>query len=721
MKKYFQIESRNKRDLEDIRTDILYINAYQSAFILFVTIMLITFLFRDTLEQYHIFNRVLYIWFPIALCSCAVKLVLTVIYHRKKIKNKKFWRKIFYLTTSMSGSVFGSYLFFLRHIDNHSYILFIVLLLSALSSVSVSLHSTSMTAFTIYNTLSLFPYSLYFIFSLKMEYAPAGILIIIYLITIFITAFRVNRTLTRSLNLSVENQTIIEKLSQSEEKFSKSFYSGIAPMAMLNFNNGKFIDANNAMLNLIKFSRNEIIGKSPYDLDLYQRTEDAIDIILEASKSGHLSNREITLKTKDNKKIQCLVTIENFILNDSIIALLMIQDFTERIEYEKQLEIEKQRAETAAVAKTKFLAAMSHEIRTPMNSILGMTELALLTDSSEERNEYLSVVKDSGNYLMTLIDDILDMSKIEAGKVEIDFIDTDLKKLMTSVYRAMELLALSKKLTFTKEISPDVPDYIKSAPERLRQILINLIGNAIKFTGSGGITLNVSLSDGGGYNHDSDSTRFLEFSVTDSGIGIPRDKHEIIFESFSQADPGTFRKFGGTGLGLSICKNIIRLMKGDIQVVSEPGIGSIFRFIIPLIDGEKPLTDDIESHVNNSHSGYMKILIAEDNLMNQKLIKAYMKKLGRSYVLAENGIDAIEKLKNEKFDLILMDLEMPVLDGYETMKKIRSGEAGIENSDIIIYAMSAHVLKDTINKCIDNGFSGYVTKPLDLRKLRSIL
>ncbi len=720
MKKIHQMENKHKKDLNDIRTDILYINSYQSTVILFITTFLIVFLFQNTLKQFDVYNQIVLIWFPFAILSFTIKLAMTIAYHRIKNKNKSFWRKLFYFTTAVSGVVFGSYLFFLQSIDNQIYIFFTVLLLGALSSGSVSTHSTSMTAFSIFNILSLFPYGLYFIISLRNDYTAVGLLIILFLVTIFITAYRINKILTKSLNLSIENDAIIEKLSQSEEKFSKSFYSGIAPMAMLRFDNGRFIDVNDAMINLMKYSRDEIIGKSPYELDLYEDPEDVIKIAMEASKNGHVSNREITLITGDKKTKHCLITVENFRLNDSIIALGMLQDFTERIEYEQKLKFERDRAETAAGAKTKFLAAMSHEIRTPMNSILGMTNLALLSDNTDERNEYLKVVRDSGNYLMVLINDILDMSKIEAGKVEIDLVDTDLNKLITSVYRSMELLALSKKLTITKSINPDVPEYIKSAPERLRQILINLIGNAIKFTPKGGIAISVSMSDGTGYNHDSEITEFIEFSVTDTGIGIPADKHELIFESFTQGDASTFRKFGGTGLGLSICKQISRLMKGDIKVISEPDKGSTFSFIIPLAEGNKPCSEDIECYDAHEQRASEHILIAEDNIMNQKLIEAYMKKLERDYVIAENGNDVIERLKTQKFDMVLMDLEMPVLDGYEAMRMIRNGEAGEENRHIIIYAMSAHIHKDTINKCIDDGFSGYITKPLDLKKLRDI-
>lgn len=714
-------ETSQKAELQDLRTDILYLNSYQSIVPLFLMALLATFMFKDILIQYNVYHRVFFIWFPVAVLSFAVKLILTIIYHRKKVKDKKFWRKLFQLTTTMSGLVLGSFLFFLQAVDNQAYILFIIILLGALSSGSVSTHSTSMTSFTIFNLLSLLPYSLYCLFYLQGIYIIAGSLILFFLITVFITAYQVNQILSKSLNFSLENKSIIERLSQSEEKFSKSFYSGIAPMAMLNFYNAEFIDANDAMINLIKYSKNDILGKTPYDLDMYQKPEVAIEIISEAAKSGHVSNREITLITRDGRTIHCLITIENFVLNDKTIALVMLQDFTERLEYEKQLKFERDRAEHAASAKTKFLATMSHEIRTPMNSILGMTNLALHTENSEERNEYLSVVKESGNYLLVLINDILDMSKLEAGQVKIDIIDIDIRQLITNIFRTLELLALSKKLTFTKSINSDVPEYIKSAPERLRQILINLIGNAIKFTNSGGIELNISMSNGDGYYPNSNASEFIQFSVKDTGIGIPADKQEMIFDSFTQADASTFRKYGGTGLGLTICKQMSRLMQGDIRVISEQGKGSTFEFIIPLIHGEKPSTEDIEPITKHEYKDVMKILIAEDNLMNQKLIQAYMRKLERYYIIAENGIEALEKLKSEKFDMILMDLEMPVLDGYETMRKIRSGEAGTDNSEIIIYAMSAHVLKETITKCIEDGFSGYITKPLDLKKLKSIL
>lgn len=620
----------------------------------------------------------------------------------------------------MSGLVFGSYLYFLQRIDTQSYVVFTVFIIGSISSGSVSIHSTSMTAFTIYNMFSIVPYSIYFLFWGSGNYVYVGVLIIILLVSLYITAYQVNKMLSTSLELSLENKLIIDKLSQSEEKFSKSFYSGIAPMVMLRYDTVEFLDGNNAFFSLLEYSRNEIIGKTAYYFNKLQNNDDVLNLILESSKTGSVSGKEISLITSRGKIIHCLATVESFKVNTSVIALVMLQDFTDRIGYEKQLEFERDRAEEAANAKSRFLAAVSHEIRTPMNSILGMTNLALLSDSNREKNEYLGVVKDAGNYLLSLINDILDLSKIEAGKIQIDLINTDIHKLVEDVFRTMELLVLSKKLSFTKNISPDVPRYIKIAPDRLRQILINLIGNAIKFTNEGGITISVYLSEkrGAGQNSDAGS---IGFSVSDTGIGVPEDKYDIIFDSFTQADDGIFRKYGGTGLGLTISRQIIKAMNGDITVESKVGEGTTFRFFIPLYYGEKPSELGLEINDKRDPDVLRTILIAEDNIMNQKLIKAYMKKLGHNYTIVENGYDVLSKLKSEHYDMVFMDLELPDMNGYDAMKQIRSGAAGDRNTNIIIYAMSAHVLKNTINKCIDEGFSGYITKPLDLKRLKEII
>jgi PAS domain S-box-containing protein len=684
--------------------------------------LLISFFYRADYGEANYNTLANSVWLPSAISVYLIKLIASVFYKRKtfRVGDEKFWRGLFYTTTVLTGTSIGSSVFFVSGMSDDVNKIFILLLISATCSGSVSILATSLLSFIIFNSLSLLPYIVYYLNSDINDFRIVGYLIILFLTIISITAYRINRSLSRSLSLKIENDLIIEKLTQTEDKFAKSFYSGIAPMAMIDYRTAKIIDANNALLELLEYSRDEIIGKTPYDLNLNDKPGELIDIVVEAVEKKHLFNREITLRTVSGSLKHCFITIETFQVDNATIVYVMLQDFTERLEYENKLRIERERAEQATEAKSKFLASMSHEIRTPMNSILGMTDLALLTDNEDERKEYLETVKDSAEYLLTLINDILDLSKIEAGKIDIDLIDTDIHALIKSVYRLMNIHAINRKLTLEINITDDVPPFIKSAPERLKQILINLIGNALKFTPQGSVQLNAAVTDGTGYQHSMDYAEFVEFTVTDTGIGIAENKLELIFESFTQADSSTFRKYGGTGLGLSISKQLIKLMNGDIRVKSIAGQGSTFSFIIPLFAGVKPVKQDTDL-LNNSCADKKRVLIAEDNALNRRLIEAYMKKLGHEFAVAENGEEVIALLKDRCFDVVLMDLEMPVMDGLESMKRIRNGAAGEENRTVVIHAMSAHIMQRTIDKCISEGFNGYITKPVNLKKLAALL
>lgn len=715
------MQGNSEKELSSLKTGLLYVNSYQGVIaITLASIIIYAFSYRGLYSSS--FNIIwLHIWLTAFFVCSFFRIFISLAFKKSmnKIAKDQFWRNLFYLFVALSGLGFGISVLFVSQIELITSKVFIILLLGAISAGSVSTLSTSITAFIIYNSLVFMPYSIFFITHENYSYKLIGAMILFFFLIILFTAYRVKRTLEKSFSLKIENDQIIEQLRESEEKFSKSFYSGVAPMALLGISNGEFIDVNNAMLKLLGYSRDEIIGKNPYNLDLYNDTEDVIKIVSETSNQGFIQNREITLKTKDNSVKHCLVTIENIRLNNSIISLVMLQDYTQRIEYERSLKLEKEKAEEAAAAKSKFLATMSHEIRTPMNSIIGMTNLALITEDEKERNEYLNVVKDSADYLLNLIDDILNMSKLEAGKVEIINIDTDLHEELNKTFKTLELIALSKKLEYTLSISKDLPRYIKIAPERLRQILLNLIGNAIKFTPSGKIEISVTKGDCTKYKCNQKNEDFIEFSVKDTGIGISPNKLEKIFESFTQADNSVFRTFGGTGLGLSISKQLVKMMNGHIMVDSEPGKGSNFSFIIPLKEGVDPSCEESFTVLAKGNSPV--VLIAEDNIMNQKLISAYMKKLKIDYSIAENGLKAIELLQTGKYNIILMDLEMPVLNGAEAMKKIRAGEAGENYSHIPIYAMSAYSINEIRDKCLREGFSGYLTKPVDIKIIKNML
>ncbi|MDN5330467.1 MAG: hypothetical protein PWP35_2254 [Bacteroidales bacterium] len=399
------------------------------------------------------------------------------------------------------------------------------------------------------------------------------------------------------------------------------------------------------------------------------------------------------------------ISVSPLQVDDLWYALFIIRDITERKQREKELIEARERAEAATRAKQQFLSVMSHEIRTPLNGILGTINLLVQEDPRPDQMEYLKTLEFSGNHLLSLINDILDFSKIEANRIQFESVSLEIREVVENLLKIFSFKAQDKGISIFCEIDPAIPQFVKGDPIRLNQILNNLIGNALKFTEKGGITVRVKVN-GNITPHEIP----LYFEVIDTGIGIPEDKTEIIFDMFSQADANTTRRFGGTGLGLAITKKLVELQGGSIGVRSKLGEGSTFYFNLNF----KPVTEesgDIEKPADflESLQG-VRILLVEDNKINQMIAQKFLTRWGASIDLAENGLEALNKIQTQNYDIVLMDLQMPELDGYQATRRIRQMPDEYFQK-IPIIALTASTMAEVKESLEKFGLDDMITKP----------
>ncbi len=428
--------------------------------------------------------------------------------------------------------------------------------------------------------------------------------------------------------------------------------------------------------------------------------EGVLNVVMEVAKGNY--DVEVPL-TGDNDEFDALAMGIN----------MMIDEIKSRKELEaanKEMKKAKEQAELAKKIKEQFLANMSHEIRTPMNAIVGMTDILLDQQLNPDQKKCIEAIKISADNLLTIINEVLDFSKIEAGKITFEKTPFHLEETLENIIQTLQFTANSKNLSLTYSISNNTPVLLVGDVTKLRQILINLASNSIKFTESGRIKIEIFSQ---ALNQDD---YLLEFSISDTGIGIPENKIDTIFESFTQATNDTTRKYGGTGLGLTIVKSLVELQGGKIALQSKLNEGTTFTFHLPFKKGDAihEINEEQKTDFQNKLKN-INVLLVEDNAINRFLAQTVLNKWDCNIHFAENGRIAVEKVSNEIFDIILMDIQMPELDGYDAAREIRKMQTPMTSVPII--AMTAHAMEGEIDKCKSAGMNDYISKPFNKKML----
>ncbi|MCZ6838706.1 MAG: ATP-binding protein [Alphaproteobacteria bacterium] len=540
----------------------------------------------------------------------------------------------------------------------------------------------------------------------------------------------------RDVTAAKKQEADLVYATRSSQRF-KRFFELSQEMMGIADENGRLHTMNNAWTEQLGWTSEEL-GAKPF-IEFVSAADmatvrAALDDLAAGRNAADFSVR-FTCKINDDRWLEWHVAPD-----DDGQLFCAVHDVDEARHHQHELEEARATAEEAAGSMADFLATMSHEIRTPMNGIIGIAKLLLDTDLEAEQRHYAKSVMESGEALLEIIDDILDISKMEAGKLEIVEQDFGIEKVVRSVIDVLTPRAMEKRLELATYIAPEMTNAVRGDAGKLRQILLNLVGNAIKFTDSGAVSIRVTVES------ESDLQQILRFEVKDTGIGIPEASRSHLFLPFSQADSSTSNKYGGTGLGLSICKQLTELMGGEIGFDSEENQGSTFWFTVQLgrvksspletiliadistaSDSEvEPVVNKMieqavqSSQVSVGKPNSLRVLLVEDNAVNQLLATAILKKAGHRVDLATDGIEGVESVRNNLYDVVLMDIQMPNMDGLEATRRIRAMDDS-NKANVYIVAITANALLGDRETCLSAGMNDYLPKPIDQKRLLAAL